>query len=133
MNEMNDRGIPRRQFLKTSGAAVTGGLASSLPASPQVQAPSRPADLVLRNGKIITVDRDFTIAQAVAVAGDKIIAVGSDSAVAAHIASTTRVIDLNRRAVMPGLIDGHAHMDREGLKGVYPALGRVRSIADIQS
>ena len=33
---------------------------------------------------------------------------------------------------MPGLIDGHAHMDREGLKGVFPSLGKVRSIKDIQ-
>jgi predicted amidohydrolase YtcJ len=130
---MDDRRIPRRLFLKTTGAAVTGGLAASLPASSQAQAPARPADLVLKNGKVITVDRDFTSAQAAAIGGDKIIAVGLDAAVAAHIAPTTRVVDLNGKTVMPGLIDGHAHMDREGLKGVYPSLGRVRSIADIQS
>jgi predicted amidohydrolase YtcJ len=42
------------------------------------------------------------------------------------------VVDLKGRAVIPGLVDGHAHMDREGLKTVYPPLGRVRSIRDIQ-
>src|SRR5262245_66325264 len=50
----------------------------------------------------------------------------------AHIAPRTRVIDLKGKAVIPGLIDGHAHMDREGLKTIYPSLGRVRSIGDIQ-
>jgi predicted amidohydrolase YtcJ len=134
---MTNRSIPRRQFLKTTSAAITGGLAASLAAPSQGQAEAsrpaaRPADLVLKNGKIITVDRDFSVAQAVAIGGDKIIAVGSDGAIAAHITPTTRVVDLNGKTVMPGLIDGHAHMDREGLKGVYPSLGRVRSIADIQ-
>ena len=47
-------------------------------------------------------------------------------------APATRVIDLKGKAVMPGLIDGHAHMDREGLKSIFPSLGPVRSIRDIQ-
>jgi predicted amidohydrolase YtcJ len=92
----------------------------------------RPADLILRNGKIITVDASFTIAQAIAIAGDRIVAVGPEPAMAAHTAPETRVIDLKRKTVVPGLIDGHAHMDREGLKGVYPSLAGMRSIRDIQ-
>ena len=91
-----------------------------------------PADLVLRNGKVITVDTAFTIAEAVAVAGDRIVAVGPDAAMAAHIGPTTRVIDLGGKPVIPGIIDGHAHMDREGLRTVFPSLGHVRSIRDIQ-
>ena len=51
---------------------------------------------------------------------------------AAHTAPGTRVLDLKKRAVTPGLIDGHAHMDREALRNVFPALGKVRSIKDIQ-
>jgi predicted amidohydrolase YtcJ len=92
----------------------------------------RPADLVLKNAKVITVDASFTIAQAIAIAADRIVAVGPDPAMAAHIAPGTRIIDLKGKAVIPGLIDGHAHMDREGLKGVYPSLGGLRSIRDIQ-
>jgi predicted amidohydrolase YtcJ len=51
---------------------------------------------------------------------------------AALTAPATRTIDLRGKTVIPGLIDSHAHMDREGLKTVFPSLGRVRSIRDIQ-
>jgi predicted amidohydrolase YtcJ len=99
-----------------------------VPANPVVPV----ADIVLKNGKIITVDAAFTIAQAIAIAGDRIIAVGPNAAMAAHVAPATRIIDLKGRAVIPGITDGHAHMDREGLKAVFPSLGQVRSIGDIQ-
>jgi len=124
----------RREFLKAAAGASLGTVmpvqaqAQALPASPV----ARPADLVLKNGKIITVDKGFTIAQAIAIAGERIMAVGPDAEMVAHTAPTTRVVDLKGRAVIPGLVDGHAHMDREGLKTVYPPLGRVRSIRDIQ-
>jgi predicted amidohydrolase YtcJ len=90
------------------------------------------ADTVFINGKIITVDADFSIAAGIAIAGDRILSVGSNDEVSAYKAPGTRVIDLLGKAVMPGLIDGHAHMDREGLKNVFPGLGKVRSIKDIQ-
>ena len=93
---------------------------------------NRPADVVLRNGKIITLDRNSTITESIAVAGDRIVAVGPGAAMAAFTAPTTRTIDLRGKTVIPGLIDGHAHMDREGLKTVFPSLGRVRSIRDIR-
>ena len=92
----------------------------------------RPADLVLRNGKVVTVDAAFTIAQAIAIAGDRIIAVGADAAMAEHTAPTTRVVDLGGRSVIPGITDGHAHMDREALRNIFPALGPVGSIRDVQ-
>ncbi|MEO7962547.1 MAG: amidohydrolase [Gemmatimonadaceae bacterium] len=67
------------------------------------------ADLVLLHGKIITVDSTDRIAQAIAVRGSKIIAVGSDAEIARFVSAGTRRIDLKGRAVTPGLIDAHAH------------------------
>ena len=137
---MSDNPIPRRLFLKKAGAAGTAAATGLAAASPPLAAQTvtarpaaRSADLILSNAKVITVDHDFTIAQAIAIAGDRILAVGSNDALAAHTAPETRVVDLKGRTVMPGIIDGHAHMDREGLKSVYPALGPVRSIRDIQN
>jgi predicted amidohydrolase YtcJ len=92
----------------------------------------RPADLVLKNGKIITVDGASTIAQAIAIADNRVVAVGPDAAMAEHTAATTQVIDLTGKPVIPGINDGHAHMDREALRYVFPSLGPVRSIREIQ-
>lgn len=91
-----------------------------------------PADLILSGGKIITADAKFSIAESVAIRGDRFIAVGEDAMVQRHRAAHTQEIALNGRAVMPGLIDGHAHMDREGLKSVFPSLAGCRSIPEIQ-
>ncbi len=87
--------------------------------------------LVLRNGKVITVNARFDIAQAIALSGDHIDAVGSNADIAPLIDADTRVIDLNGRTVIPGLTDAHAHMDREGLKEALPSMAGVRSIDDI--
>jgi predicted amidohydrolase YtcJ len=130
--------IRRRHFIAGAGATVMGAFASGRSAKTQVNAPRspaspliRPADMILKNGRIITVDPASTIAQAIAVAADRIIAVGSDDEMAAHISLATRVIDLEGKTVVPGLTDGHAHMDREALRDIFPSLGRVRSIHDI--
>jgi len=121
----------RRGFL--AGAATAAAASGS---SAMAQAPAAPAtvaaDLILRNGKVITVDSTLTIAQAVAIARDRILAVGPDAAMAPHTGPATRVVDLQGKAVMPGITDGHAHADREALRNVFPSLGRVRSIGDIK-
>jgi hypothetical protein len=94
-------------FLKKAGAAGTAaatGLAASPPLDAQTvtaRPAARSADLILSNAKVITVDHDFTIAQAIAIAGDRILAVGSNDALAAHTAPETRVIDLKGRTVHP--------------------------------
>ncbi|MFC1477787.1 amidohydrolase [candidate division KSB1 bacterium] len=72
------------------------------------------ADLVLRNGKVATVDENFSVQEAVAVKGDKIIFVGSNAEAAGFIGSSTEVIDLDGKLVLPGLIDAHAHMHSLG-------------------
>jgi len=71
-------------------------------------------DLILSNGKIITVDERFSIAQAVAIKGDRIVAVGSNQDMARLAGPNTRKIDLMGRAVIPGLIDNHMHLLRAG-------------------
>ena len=72
------------------------------------------ADLVLTNGKIITVDERFTIAQAVAIKGDRVVAVGTNQQVGQLAGPSTRRIDLRGRSVVPGLIDNHMHLLRAG-------------------
>jgi predicted amidohydrolase YtcJ len=71
-------------------------------------------DLILTNGKIITVDERFTIAQAVAVKGDHFVAVGTNQEISQLAGTGTRRIDLRGRAVVPGLIDNHTHFMRAG-------------------
>ena len=131
----------RRLLLKAAGAVGAAGvLSAARPDTGAAQAPlqiparvgTNSADLILTNGKIITVDPAFTIAQAIAIAGDRILAVGPDAAMAAMAGPATRIVDLKGKAVIPGITDGHAHMDREALRNVFPALGPVRSIRDIQ-
>ena len=70
---------------------------------------NRKADLVLRNGKVATVDVDFSIQEAVAMRGDKIIYVGDNAGVEALISTNTRVIDCTGKLVVPGMVDAHGH------------------------
>lgn len=69
----------------------------------------RPASLVLRGAKVITVADNPASATAVAIAGDKIVAVGSDESVAVWIGPQTQVIECRGRVVVPGFIEGHGH------------------------
>ena len=71
-------------------------------------------DLILSNGKIITVDERFAIVQAVAIQGDRIMATGTNQEMARLAGANTRRIDLMGRAVIPGLIDNHIHLLRAG-------------------
>src|ERR1700675_2812955 len=87
---------------------VLTALAAAAILSAQAPAP----DLVLSNGEIITVDDRFTIAQAVAIHDDRIMAVGTNQEMARLAGPTTRRIDLRGRAVIPGLIDNHMHLLR---------------------
>jgi predicted amidohydrolase YtcJ len=72
------------------------------------------ADLILSNGKIVTVDDRFTIAQAVAIKGNRIVAVGANQEMDRLAAPNARRINLRGRTVIPGLIDNHNHLLRAG-------------------
>src|SRR5437870_2070916 len=73
-----------------------------------------PADLILTNGKVITVDEKFTIAQAIAIKADRIVAVGSNQQIGQMAGPGTRRVDLRGRSVVPGMIDNHMHLLRAG-------------------
>ena len=68
-----------------------------------------PATLVLRNGKVVTVDAKVPEAQAIAIRGDRIAAVGSNESIQGFIGPSTQVIDLNGQLAIPGLIESHGH------------------------
>jgi len=95
-----------------------------------------PADLVLTNGKIITVDPQDRIVQAVAAKDGKIVAVGTTQQIQAYVGATTKVINLGGKTVTPGIIDSHAHLAHYGsikLEAVDLRPPGVTSIADIQN
>ncbi|MCX7080585.1 MAG: amidohydrolase family protein, partial [Pseudomonas sp.] len=77
--------------------------------------PNAPADLILYNGRLHTVDREKPQATAVAIKDGRFIAVGSDAEAMALRGDATQVIDLQRRTVIPGLNDSHLHLIRGGL------------------
>jgi predicted amidohydrolase YtcJ len=67
------------------------------------------ADLVLRNGKIVTLDAAKPQVEAIAITAGKVVAVGSNAQIAREIQPSTKVIDLNGRLAIPGFIEGHGH------------------------
>jgi predicted amidohydrolase YtcJ len=70
---------------------------------------AEPPDLILHHGKIVTVDGGFRIAEALAVRGDRIVAVGTNTEVQSLAGPATQSIDLAGRMVIPGLCDSHVH------------------------
>jgi predicted amidohydrolase YtcJ len=91
------------------------------------------ADLVFDNGRVLTLDPRRPVAGALAVAGGRVAATGGRADVRRWRDRRTRVVDLRGATVVPGLVDAHAHLDREGLKLIHPSLARCRSIGDIQA
>ena len=97
-----------------SAPAASQGSAAD-PSDAQATSATGPVDVILTGGKVITVDEKFMIAQAIAVKGDRIVAVGSNDDISSLAGPATRRIDLAGRAVVPGMIDNHAHYMEEGV------------------
>lgn len=91
------------------GLLACGGPGAALAQAPAWYWERGPADLVLRNGRVVTMDEGHPTAEAVAVAAGKILAVGSNQEIGRYVGPRTRVIDLNGRLLAPGFIDAHAH------------------------
>ena len=103
--------------------ACSGGSQEAAGTMDSAAAPGvAPADLVLRGGKVATVDPVLGNAEAIAVNGYQVTAVGSNDEISAYIGPDTEVIELNGRFAMPGFIEGHGH---------YMGLGRARQILDL--
>src|SRR6185436_20310657 len=91
----------------------------------------RPADLVLRGGKIVTVDEARPEAQALAVNGDTIVALGSNQDIQRYVGPGTRVIDLKGALAVPGFIDAHVHFTGVGEAARNLKLGTARNWDEI--
>ncbi len=155
MSKSQPQRLTRRQFLRVAGAALAGtalacgrekGTATAVPTltpthtlTPPIiptAPPEQAADLVLLNGKVITVDPADTIAQAVAVKDGLIRAVGISDDVAPLVGEATQVVDLGGKPVTPGLIDAHNHLQILGLlQGFYVPLmpPEVKTMDDLQT
>jgi predicted amidohydrolase YtcJ len=116
-------------------AALAAGCSQQEP-EPAPEA-AEDADVIYLGGPIVTVNHDDAVAEALALLDGGILAVGSREEVVEHAGSTTEVIDLQGKAVLPGFIDGHGHYTQVGMLAsavnvAPPPVGSVESIADLQ-
>src|SRR5215475_2958518 len=95
--------------LMTGRALTTVRLACVLLLASGWLAAQQPADIILHNAKVLTVDKNFSIAQAIAVTGNTITAVGQEADVMKLAGPNTQVIDVKGRTIIPGLMDTHLH------------------------
>ena len=94
---------------------------------PQTEAP----DTIFVNGKIITVDSAFSIHEAIAISGGRIISVGKTDAISKKARAATKIIDLQGHTVIPGLIEGHAHPVTASQSEATESIPVVNSIAEL--
>jgi predicted amidohydrolase YtcJ len=93
---------------------------------------ARPADLVLLDGRVLTVDDQFRTVTALAIRDGRFVAVGSNEDVRPHVGNATRVIDGRGRTVIPGVVDTHVHaLDVAAAEATQP-FRNLRSIAELQ-
>lgn len=110
-------------------ALVILAIAAAVPSAGRAQLPRPGAPtLVLYNANLVTVDPAFSIAEAVAIAGDRVMAVGTSAQMRAIAGPATRLVDLEGQTLLPGLMDNHLH-GAGGGPGVD--LSRARSLADV--
>lgn len=104
-------------------------MAAMLAASPVF---GQPADLVFKNGKVVTIDSLLPQAQAVAVSGNKIVFVGRNAQAEKWIGPKTEVIDLNGKLVLPGFNDSHCHLVSGGFSLLRVNLVGAKTLKEIQ-
>jgi len=92
-----------------------------------------PADLIIRDAHIVTVDSKFSVAQAAAIRDGRFVAVGSDAEVMRSRGPNTRVIDLRGKTVLPGFDDTHVHLTAGEELPLQVDLTHIHSIKQIQA
>ncbi len=108
-------------------------LSAMLVALTVFSARAQSADIILRNGRIVTVDPSWRVASAVAVRDGRILRIGTDTELSALKGPSTVEIDLAGRTVVPGLIDSHLHQLFAALNGPAVQLLDAKSVADVQT
>jgi predicted amidohydrolase YtcJ len=92
---------------------------------------AQPPDLILHHGRIVTVDDKFSIAEAIAVRGERIVAVGNNADVLKLKGEKTQVVDLAGKMVLPGLMDSHVHPSGAALHEFDHAIPEMETTADV--
>jgi predicted amidohydrolase YtcJ len=119
------RRVPRRSLLPLLAAALLAACsAGPRPAAGPTMAggAAEPADLVLVNGRVVTVDDALPEAEALAIRGNRIVAVGTDPEIRRLVGATTEIVDLEGRLAIPGFIEGHGH---------FMGLGQAKMVLDL--
>ncbi|WP_437998125.1 amidohydrolase [Sorangium sp. So ce185] len=123
--------VLRAALLSLFGSLALGcaspGPPAAAPAPSTPAQPPAPADLVITAGVVRTMDPRSPLAEAVAVRGERIVFVGSAADARAFVGPATRVVELPGRAVVPGLVDGHAHLYGLGVALETPSVRGARS------
>ena len=101
-------------------------LVSFMPLQPRVA----PADIVFKNGNVYTANDKAPQAQAIAVKGDRIVFVGTNTAAQRYVGANTRVVDLHGNTVLPGFTDSHQHLSGVGLREMTLNLEGTTSLED---
>ena len=118
MSELN---LSRRQFL------------GSVAVLPLLSFDQTEPDSILHNANVFTVDPKAPNAQAIAIAGDKILAVGSDAEILRLATGRTKKVDIGKKTVLPGFIDAHSHPGSSGFQHLRSVDCDLRSIKEIQN
>lgn len=109
--------MAQRTWRMAGGAAALAAMAACA-SEPAIE----PATMVVKNGKIVTMEAAAPEVQALAVRGDRIVALGTTAEIEKHVGPATEVIDLAGRTAVPGLIEGHGH---------FMGLGQSRMVIDL--
>lgn len=107
--------VDRRQVLRGAVAAAGMAAAGALPVPAARAGTGGGADLVIRNGRVLVLDGRFRVAEALAVRGGRVVAVGRDRDIRRLAGPRTRVLDAGGGTVLPGINDSHVHLNAFGL------------------